>query len=51
MAQVLPFEANWVLGIEMSLLNDACGAVGMSHEYDEQGHPPNVLLAARATTN
>ena len=31
-------------------LNDTCGIVGLQLGSDEQGHPPNVLLAARATT-
>ncbi len=42
---------DWVLGIETSLDNDTCGVVGLQLGYDEQGHPPNVLLSARATTS
>ena len=42
---------DWVLGIERSPNNDTCGTVGLQPRYDEQGHPPKVLLAARATTS
>src|SRR5258706_5745154 len=43
---------DWVLGIESSFDNDTCvWVVGLQPGYDEQGHPPNVLLAARATTS
>ena len=30
---------------------DTCRVVGLRLGYDEQGNPPNVLLAARAKTN
>ena len=50
-ALVLPCEMDWVLGIETSLDNDTYGVVGLYPGYDEQVHPPNVLLAARATTS
>ena len=40
---------DWVLGIETLRGNDTYGVVGLQLGYDEQGHPPNVLLAARAT--
>ena len=42
---------DWVLGIEMLADNDTCGVVGPQLGYDEQDHPPNVLLTARATTS
>ena len=42
---------DWVLAIETLLDNDTCGVIGLQLGYDEQGHPPNVLLTARATTN
>ena len=48
---MLPCEVNWVLGIETSPLTDTCGFVGLWLGYDEQIHPPNVLLAARAATS
>ena len=48
---MLPREVDGVLGIKRSPYNDACGIVGLQLGYEEQGHPPNVLLAARATTS
>ena len=42
----------WVLGIEIFINIGTCAVVGLQAlEYDEQDHPPNVLLAARATTS
>ena len=49
-ALMLPCAMDWVPGIEIFPKFDACGIVGLQPWYDEQGHPPNVLLAARATT-
>ena len=48
---MLPCEVDWVAGIETSADRDTCWVVGPRLGYDEQGYPPNVLLAARATTN
>ena len=48
---MLPCEVTWVLGIERSPFMDTWGAVGLRLGYDEQGHSPNVLLAARETTS
>ena len=48
---MLPCQMDWVVGIEMSPDRDTCGVVGLWPGDDEQGHPPNVLLAARATTS
>ena len=42
---------DWVRGIEILPDNDTWWVVGEKLRYDEQGHPPNVLLAARATTS
>ena len=42
---------DWVLGIEILPDNETCGILSLQLRYDEQGHPPNVLLAARATTS
>ena len=42
---------DWVLGIERSHDRGTCGTIGLQLGHDEQGHPPNVLLAARATTS
>ena len=50
-AIVLPCEMDWVARIETSLDRDTCGVVGLRVGYDEKGHPPNVLLAARAMTS
>ena len=49
-ALVPPCAMDWVLGIEIFPNSDTCGIVGLQPGYDEQRHPPNVLLAARATT-
>ena len=48
---MLPCEVAWVLGIETSPFMGTCGVVGLRLGYDEQGHPPNVLRAARDTTS
>ncbi len=50
-ALVLPCEVDWVVGVKPSPERYPCGVVGLRLGYDEQGHPPNVLLAARATTS
>ena len=42
---------DWIFRIERPHDRDTCGAVGLQLGYDEQGHLPNVLLAARATTS
>ena len=41
---------DWVLGIENLPEYDTCRVVSLHLGY-EQGYPPNVLLAARATTS
>ena len=50
-ALVPPCEMEWIVGIESSPERDTYGVVGLQLGHDEQGHPPNVLLAARATTS
>ena len=42
---------DWVLGIERLRLIGTCGVIDLRLGYDEQGHPPSVLLIARATTS
>ncbi len=42
---------DWIVRLERSADTDTCGVVGLRLGYDEQGHPPNVLLTARATTS
>ena len=50
-ALVFPCDVDRVFGFEQSPDTNTCGVVGLWLGYDEQGHSPNVLLAARATTN
>ena len=50
-ALVLPCEVDWAVGIKTSPDRDTCGVVGPRLGFDDQGHAPNVLLAARATTS
>ena len=48
---MLPCEVDWVRGIVIFRYNGTYGVVGLQLGYDEQSHPPNVLLAARSTTS
>jgi len=50
-ALVFPCDVDGVIGIERSHAIGTCGTVGVGPGRDEQGHPPNVDLTARATTS